>query len=66
VKKGGPEPTDVHVGKRVRMRRMMLGMSQEADRRSGSPAWRLAPFFCASAALVRSAINARSCSARAA
>jgi transcriptional regulator with XRE-family HTH domain len=24
-----PEPTDVHVGRRVRMRRMMLGMSQE-------------------------------------
>jgi transcriptional regulator with XRE-family HTH domain len=29
VKKSGPEPTDVHVGRRVRMRRMMLGMSQE-------------------------------------
>jgi transcriptional regulator with XRE-family HTH domain len=29
VKKGGPERTDVHVGRRVRMRRMMLGMSQE-------------------------------------
>jgi transcriptional regulator with XRE-family HTH domain len=24
----GPEPADVHVGKRVRMRRMMLGRSQ--------------------------------------
>ena len=24
-----PEPTDVHVGARVRMRRMMLNMSQE-------------------------------------
>jgi transcriptional regulator with XRE-family HTH domain len=24
-----PHPTDVHVGRRVRMRRMMLGMSQE-------------------------------------
>jgi len=29
VKKSGPEPIDVHVGRRVRMRRMMLGMSQE-------------------------------------
>ena len=29
MKKSGPEPTDVHVGRRVRMRRMMLGMSQE-------------------------------------
>ena len=27
--KNRPDPTDVHVGKRVRMRRMMLGMSQE-------------------------------------
>jgi transcriptional regulator with XRE-family HTH domain len=26
--KNGPEPTDLHVGKRVRMRRMMLGLSQ--------------------------------------
>lgn len=25
----GPDPTDVHVGSRVRMRRMMLGISQE-------------------------------------
>jgi transcriptional regulator with XRE-family HTH domain len=25
-----PNPTDVHVGSRMRMRRMMLGMSQEA------------------------------------
>ncbi len=29
-KKGGPDPVDVHVGSRVRLRRMMLGMSQEA------------------------------------
>jgi transcriptional regulator with XRE-family HTH domain len=27
--KNGIHPTDTHVGKRVRMRRMMLGMSQE-------------------------------------
>jgi transcriptional regulator with XRE-family HTH domain len=27
--KKAPNPTDLHVGKRVRMRRMMLGMSQE-------------------------------------
>jgi transcriptional regulator with XRE-family HTH domain len=27
--KNGAHPTDTHVGKRVRMRRMMLGMSQE-------------------------------------
>ncbi len=27
--KKGPNPTDKHVGARVRMRRMMLGMSQE-------------------------------------
>src|ERR1700720_2977218 len=27
--KKGPNPTDKHVGSRVRMRRMMLGMSQE-------------------------------------
>ena len=27
--KKSPEPTDKHVGSRVRMRRMMLGMSQE-------------------------------------
>ncbi len=27
--KGGPEPVDVHVGARVRMRRTLLGMSQE-------------------------------------
>jgi transcriptional regulator with XRE-family HTH domain len=26
----GPNPIDVHVGSRMRMRRMMLGMSQEA------------------------------------
>lgn len=26
--KGLPDPTDTHVGKRVRMRRLMLGMSQ--------------------------------------
>jgi transcriptional regulator with XRE-family HTH domain len=26
----GPNPTDVHVGSRLRMRRLMLGMSQEA------------------------------------
>lgn len=29
-KKGGPSPIDVHVGSRVRLRRMILGMSQEA------------------------------------
>ena len=28
--KKAPDPTDKHVGNRVRMRRMMLGMSQEA------------------------------------
>jgi len=27
--KGGPHPVDVHVGARVRLRRMILGMSQE-------------------------------------
>ncbi len=27
--KKAPNPTDKHVGSRVRMRRMMLGMSQE-------------------------------------
>jgi transcriptional regulator with XRE-family HTH domain len=27
--KGTPEPTDIHVGARVRMRRLMLSMSQE-------------------------------------
>ena len=27
--KGGPRPVDVHVGARVRMRRTLLGMSQE-------------------------------------
>ncbi len=27
--KGGPNPVDVHVGARVRMRRTLLGMSQE-------------------------------------
>src|SRR5271170_5876913 len=26
--KSGPDPTDTHVGKRVRMRRLMLGISQ--------------------------------------
>jgi transcriptional regulator with XRE-family HTH domain len=26
--KGTPDPTDIHVGARVRMRRLMLGMSQ--------------------------------------
>ena len=26
--KGAPNPTDVHVGRRIKMRRMMLGMSQ--------------------------------------
>ena len=26
--RNGPHPTDIHVGKRVRMRRLMLGMSQ--------------------------------------
>ena len=29
-KKGGPDPVDVHVGARVKLRRMVLGMSQEA------------------------------------
>lgn len=29
-KKGGPDPVDVHVGGRVRLRRMVLGMSQDA------------------------------------
>jgi transcriptional regulator with XRE-family HTH domain len=29
MSKNGAHPTDTHVGKRVRMRRMMLGMSQE-------------------------------------
>ncbi len=29
-KKGGPDPIDIHVGGRVRLRRMILGMSQEA------------------------------------
>ncbi len=29
-KKGGPNPIDVHVGSRVRLRRMILGLSQEA------------------------------------
>lgn len=29
-KKGGPDPVDVHVGGRVRLRRMIIGMSQEA------------------------------------
>ncbi len=29
-KKGGPDPMDVHVGGRVRLRRMVLGMSQDA------------------------------------
>src|SRR5215813_14570866 len=28
-RKGGPNPTDQHVGSRVRMRRLMLAMSQE-------------------------------------
>lgn len=28
-KKGGPDPIDIHVGSRVRLRRMILGMSQE-------------------------------------
>ncbi len=27
--KSEPNPTDVHVGRRIRMRRMMIGMSQE-------------------------------------
>ena len=27
--KGGPDPIDIHVGSRVRLRRMILGMSQE-------------------------------------
>ena len=29
IKERGPHPTDVHVGNRVRIRRTMLGMSQE-------------------------------------
>ena len=29
AKKTGPDPIDKHVGSRVRMRRMMLGLSQE-------------------------------------
>ena len=29
-KKGGPDPTDIHVGSRVRLRRMVIGMSQDA------------------------------------
>jgi transcriptional regulator with XRE-family HTH domain len=29
-KKGGPNPVDVHVGNRLRMRRLMLGLSQTA------------------------------------
>ncbi len=29
-KKGGPDPMDVHVGGRVRLRRMVVGMSQDA------------------------------------
>ncbi len=29
VKQDGPHPVDVHVGKRLRMRRTLLGMSQE-------------------------------------
>ena len=29
IKQDGPHPVDVHVGKRVRMRRKLLGMSQE-------------------------------------
>lgn len=29
-KSGGPNPVDVHVGGRVRLRRMIMGMSQEA------------------------------------
>ena len=28
-KKGGPDPMDIHVGARVRLRRMILGISQE-------------------------------------
>jgi transcriptional regulator with XRE-family HTH domain len=28
-RKGGPHPVDIHVGSRVRMRRTLLGMSQE-------------------------------------
>lgn len=30
AKKGGPDPIDVHVGGRVRLRRMIMGMSQDA------------------------------------
>ena len=30
VSKDGPDPVDVHVGKRIRERRVTLGMSQEA------------------------------------
>jgi hypothetical protein len=35
----GPDPIDIHVGGRMRMRRMMLGVSQAklADAPSGSP-----------------------------
>ena len=29
IKKKSPDPVDVHVGSRVRMRRLMLGISQE-------------------------------------
>ncbi len=29
IKEHGPHPTDAHVGKRVRLRRTLLGMSQE-------------------------------------
>jgi transcriptional regulator with XRE-family HTH domain len=29
-KKGGPNPIDIHVGARVRLRRMILGLSQES------------------------------------
>ena len=28
-KKGGPDPVDIHVGERLRARRMLLGISQE-------------------------------------
>lgn len=33
-KKGGPDPIDVHVGSRLRLRRMILGVSQDALGRS--------------------------------
>ena len=33
--KKSPNPIDIHVGSRVRLRRMMLGMSQEKRRASG-------------------------------